>query len=76
MNHFPQAARRGFLSQCVLAVLIAGLVSPHSQRTVLSDGTADQSRLLSNLYLSILAMLTFLSKFYERKECGKPLTGG
>lgn len=40
MNHFPRAARRGFLSQCVLAVLIAGLVSPHSQRTVLSDGTA------------------------------------
>lgn len=31
--------------------------------------------ILSNLCLSILAMVTFLSKFYERIDSGKPLTG-
>lgn len=77
MNQFPltRATRHGFITSAgVSAVLVFSLVSPNSPRTVLFDGllqgTLDQSQLLSNLCLSILAMLTFLSKFYKWKECG------
>lgn len=53
----------------VLAVLIADLHTHIEQSFLLGllQGTLDQSLLLSNLCLSILAMLTFLSKFYEER---------
>lgn len=64
VNHIPWATGLFIRTAGVMSVLVAC----ERQRSVMGQrqGISDQSRLLSYLY--ILAMVTFLSKFYVRKK--------